>query len=159
MVDKVLKSIREFLSRLKGVAQRVDFRNGPFPLFHTDFYKSNLIINRHHEILSVIDWENAFTVPWEIVEFAKDLSIVPPAMDGALYCEDEAKILRLKEPSEYTESVRIAEKERGLDSNLSVTLEDSAVQHLAHAFWLYEDGRIGFYGDVLDEFEMSRNLR
>lgn len=153
MADRVLRSIRTFPSRLREFAQRSRFRGGPFPLFHSDFYKSNIIIDSRHTILSVIDWENAFVVPWEMVEFAKDLSIVPPALDGPLYRENEASRRRLMERKKYVESARRAEGARGLDNCLSAILDDSHVQHFAHAMWLYQDGRIGFYGDVLDEYE------
>ena len=95
-------------------------------------------------------------VPWEMVEFAKDLSIVPPAMDGPLYYEDEATRRQLVERGEYIGLARQAETSRGLDDRLSATLADSALQHFAHATWLYKDGRIGFYCDVLDELEVAR---
>ncbi|KAI9784714.1 MAG: hypothetical protein M1816_000717 [Peltula sp. TS41687] len=107
----------------------------------------------------MIDWEIAFIVPWEMVEFAKDVSIVPPAMDGPLYQEDEETRQRLKERREYIELARQAERTRGLDHCMSATLEDSGAQNFAHAIWLYEEGRIGFYADVIDQFEESRHHR
>ncbi|KND93772.1 hypothetical protein TOPH_01934 [Tolypocladium ophioglossoides CBS 100239] len=79
-------------------------------------------------------------------------------MDGTYYCEDEANLQRLVERRKYIELDRQAETARGFDSSLSATLEDEDVQHFAHAIWLYEDGRIGFYYDVLGAFEESRNF-
>ena len=158
VVDEVLRSIKAFPSRVRELAQGFPFREGPFPLFHTDFYNSNIIIDSEYDILSVIDWEGSFIVPWELVEFAKDLIIVPSAMDGPLYREDEARRQRLEERMNYVKFARQAEISHGLDNKLSATLEDTNVQHFAHAMWLYETGRIGFYGDVLDELVKSRKF-
>ncbi|KAI0398907.1 kinase-like protein [Xylaria palmicola] len=152
LADEVLECIKAFPSRLKQSIPNLRFREGPFPLFHTDFYNSNIIINPQHDILSVIDWEDALVAPWELVEFAKGLSIVPPAMDGPLYREDEVRRQLLAERMKYVELAKDAEKARGLDNCLSAILEDSNAQHFAHALWLYEDGRIGYYGAILDAF-------
>lgn len=102
-------------------------------------------------MLSVIDWEDAYVAPWEMVEFTKELSIVPPAMDGPMYRENEQTRQRALERSQYIKLAREAEVARGLDNRLSMTLEDSSGQDFAHALWLYLDGRIGFYGAVLDQ--------
>ncbi|KAH9212833.1 hypothetical protein DL95DRAFT_463659 [Leptodontidium sp. 2 PMI_412] len=153
VADEILRSIQNFLLRLKDFSKQFRFRKGPYPLFHTDFYNSNIIIDSEHNVLSVIDWENAIVAPWEIVEFAKDISIVPPAIDGSFYCENEATRQMIAERRNYVELVRKAEKARQFDGNLSTTLGDSNVQNLAHAIWLYEDGRIGFYTKVLEAFE------
>ena len=88
-------------------------------------------------------------VPWEMVEFANELSIVPPAMDGPLYRETEAKRQLQVERGEYVEVARQVEERRGLDNRVSSTLANPAVQNFAHAMWLYQDGRIGFYDRVM----------
>ncbi len=38
-----------------------------------------------YNILSVIDWEGVFVVLWELVEFAKDLSMVSLVLDRPVY--------------------------------------------------------------------------
>lgn len=157
-VDELLRSIETFPSRLKEFAHKVHFREGPFLLFHTDFYKSNMIIDDQHNVISVIDWEDAIVAPWEMVEFAKELLIVPAAMDGPLYCEDEETLQRLAERDGYVKMVREAEVARGLDSCLSTVLRDPDVQNLAHAIWLYKGGRIGFYDRVLDQMSGSLSV-
>lgn len=157
-VDELLRSIETFPSRLKEFAHKVHFREGPFPLFHTDFYKSNMIIDDQHNIISVIDWEDAIVAPWEMVEFTKELLIVPSAMDGPLYYEDDESRQRLAERDEYVKMVREAEAARELDSCLSTVLGDSDVQNLAHAMWLYKGGRIGFYDRVLDQMSGSLSV-
>ena len=149
LVEEVLQSIRSLPARLEEFARKCHFREGPFPLFHTDFYTSNMIIDEQFNLLAVIDWEDAIIAPWELVEFAKELSIVPPAMDGPLYRDTEAKRQLNAERGEYIEIARKVEMRRGLDNRLSSTLANSAVQNFAHAMWLYEDGRIGFYDLVM----------
>lgn len=101
-------------------------------------------------MLSVIDWEDAIVGPWELVEFDKELSVVPPRMDGPLYKDSEASVAKRLARAEYVGLVREAERDRGLDSKLSRVLSDDAVQSFAHAFWRYADGRIGLYDRVLE---------
>lgn len=115
-----------------------------------------MIIDEQYNLLVVIDWEDAFVAPWEMVELAKELSIVPPMMDGPLYHETEAKHQQKAERREYIELARQAETTRGLENRLSTTLADSDVQNLAHAMWLFEGGRIGLYDRVVEEI-MNKN--
>jgi hypothetical protein len=147
VVVEILKSIQTFPSRIQEFSKQFRFRKGPYPLFHTDLYNSNVIVDSEHNVLSVIDWENAIVAPWEAVEIFKNLSIVPAVMDGPFYRKNEAA---LAERENYVELVKKAEQARQLDNNLSATLGDWDVQNLTHAIWLYEDGRIGFYNKVLE---------
>lgn len=141
---------------MQSPGQWFPFQKGPFPLIHTDLYSSNVIIDTDYNILSVIDWENAFVGPWELVEFTKELSIVPPVMDGPLYQETESTTAIGLARTEYVSLVRVAEHKRRLDANLSTILSDKEVQALAHAFWLYGEGRIGFYNNVLGLLDSRR---
>ncbi|KAI9163703.1 isoamyl alcohol oxidase [Paramyrothecium foliicola] len=101
-----------------------------------------MIINTSNDIISVIDWEDAWVVAWEIVEFAKDVCHVPPLMDGPLYRETEIRLRNAIERKEYVEMVSRAEEARGPDNILSTILADFNIQQLAHAIWLYQvDGR------------------
>jgi len=50
--------------------------NAAFDLEQNLRYRGNIIIDSKHNVLSVIDWENAIAAPWEIVEFAKDISYI-----------------------------------------------------------------------------------
>jgi hypothetical protein len=154
-VDDILAAISSFPSKVRELSRRFPFRNGPFPLIHTDLYSSNVIIDTDYNVLSVIDWENAFAGPWELVEFTKELSIVPPEMDGPLFEETEQdKAMKLAR-AEYVRLVQRAEEQRHLDSSLSTVLGDERIQSFAHAFWLYGEGRIGFYDAVLESFSRS----
>jgi hypothetical protein len=151
LVDEILTAISSFPPRVRKLAGRFPFREGPFPLNHTDLYSSNVIIDTEYNVLSTIDWENAFVGPWELVEFTKQLSIIPPAMDGPLYKEtDYDKAMNLAR-GEYLKLVQMAEKKRHLDTKLSSVLCDEGIQAFAHAFWLYGEGRIGFYDAVLED--------
>jgi len=90
IVEDILISIKDFPLQLSDFAEHHCFQDGPFPLIHTDLYKSNILIDPEYCVQSVIDWEDAFVAPWEMVEFIKDLTVVPPVMDGPLYREDES---------------------------------------------------------------------
>ncbi|KAG8156786.1 hypothetical protein KVR01_013391 [Diaporthe batatas] len=156
LVDEVLAAIRSFPSGIRDLARWFPFQDGPFPLIHTDLYSSNIIIDENYNVLSVIDWENAFVGPWELVEFNKELSIVPPVMDGPLYRDTESDIAMRLARAEFVKTVREAEERRRSDKKLSDVLADEEVQALSHAFWLYGDGRIGFYDRVLRLLDYRR---
>lgn len=36
---------------------------GPFPLFHVDFGHNNIVVDDDYNVLGVIDWEHAYSVP------------------------------------------------------------------------------------------------
>ena len=52
--------------------------------------------------------------------------------------------------AKFARLVRRQEEARRLDARLSAVLADEEVQAFAHAFWLYGEGRIGFYDRVLE---------
>jgi hypothetical protein len=160
--EEIGSSIRDFPSRLAAIAGRISLGSGPFPLYHTDFRHSNIIIDADYNILGVIDWEDASTVPWEAVEFPLFLSMTPPPMDAPSNYDDEGlpidscTRLRWHEREEYVRFVREAEAEKGLDRRLSTTLANHTVQNLAGALKLFLDpGKIGFYGKVLDQLSAN----
>lgn len=63
LVDEVLLLINVLSARLKDFAQKSHFREGLFPLFHTDLHTSNMIIDEQYNLVAVIDWEDAFIAP------------------------------------------------------------------------------------------------
>ncbi|RJE25089.1 Phosphotransferase enzyme family [Aspergillus sclerotialis] len=80
--EEILSSIHNFPRRLRKLASRISINDiGPFPLYHPDFYHSNIIVDGSFRVLGVIDWEGACTIPWDLVEPPLFLGIVPPAMD------------------------------------------------------------------------------
>lgn len=76
IVDEILRSINDFPSRQVEFSHNHTFQSGPFPIFHTDLYTSNILVDSEYCIQGVIDWEDAIVAPWEVVEFIKDLTIV-----------------------------------------------------------------------------------
>ncbi|KAL2264413.1 hypothetical protein VTK26DRAFT_3300 [Humicola hyalothermophila] len=156
LADEVLAAIRSFPSGIRDLARRFPFQDGPFPLIHTDLYSSNIIIDENYDVLSVIDWESAFVGPWELVEFNKELSVVPSVMDGPLYQETESRVAMRLARAEFVMLVRGVEERRRLDAQLSAVLADEEMQAFSHAFWLYGDGRIGFYDRVLGLLDHRR---
>ncbi|KAK9622303.1 hypothetical protein V6Z98_006977 [Aspergillus fumigatus] len=159
-IDSILSSINAFPDRLREVACRVSANNsGPFPLYHPDFYHSNVIVDESFKVLGVIDWEGACTVPWELVEPPLFLGIVPPAMDDPKNYEADGQPKdcnirrRLSERAEYAEYVQKKEEEFNGDRKLSQILLNPDAQGLAHAIKVYHDpGKLGFYCRVLDPF-------
>lgn len=63
LVDEVLLLINVLSARLKDFAQKCHFREGPFPLFHTDLHSSNMIIDAQYNLVAVINWEDTFNAP------------------------------------------------------------------------------------------------
>ncbi|KAB8256638.1 hypothetical protein BDV32DRAFT_161110 [Aspergillus pseudonomiae] len=139
-VEEVLSSIRNFPHYLQTVAHKISATNhGPFPIYHPDFYHSNIILDNDFKILVIVDWEGASTVPWELVEPPLLLSLVPPPMDDpndydctGLHKEEESR-RRLYERAEYIKCVLRKEEELNMDQKLSQTLLDPGIQGLAHA--------------------------
>jgi glycogen debranching enzyme len=85
-------------------------------------------------------------------EFMKDLSVVPPLMEGPYYNEKEPDKEMIAERERYVQATKNAEMARQLDSKLSETLDNWSTQNLAHAVWLYSEGRIGYYSCIFDSF-------
>jgi hypothetical protein len=56
--------------------------NGPFPLCHDDFFHSNIVVDEgSFDVTGVIDWEEACTVPWELVVLPGFLETIPASFD------------------------------------------------------------------------------
>ncbi|KAL3454441.1 hypothetical protein BJX65DRAFT_260508 [Aspergillus insuetus] len=68
-VKDLLQSIHDFPPRLSELASKISkYDEGPFPLYHSDLYTSNIIVDDCFRVLGIIDWEGACSVPWEVVE-------------------------------------------------------------------------------------------
>jgi hypothetical protein len=150
--DEIIKSINDFPSKLLEFANQFSFQSGPFPIFHPDLKISNILVDSEYRIQGVIDWEDAIVAPWEVVEFIKDLTIVPPIMSGQFYKEELVRE-KLAERERYLQTVKEKEAARQTDNKLSETLGNRRTQDLAHAFWLYSDGKIGFYSSIFEPFQ------
>lgn len=162
-IDEILQGARSLAPRMAELASSGKYftAKGPFPIRHADFWHSNIIVESEtFDVLGIIDWEGAITVPWELMDFPRFLSTVPRLLDppGQYDQEtgeplDEDEIGRWKEKKEYVEMVRGAEEEAGVDHGLSDVLADGDMQDLAATFHLFLGGRVGFYGKVLEYLE------
>lgn len=157
MADELIQSIQQFPVQFKEAVKKLPLENGPFPLRHPDFQHSNIIIDEAYNILSVVDWEGASTVPWEAVEFPMFLYTVPPPIDlPTKYDQDGYPLIpeiqeRWMERQNYTEIVNEAEQRKGLDYKLSTTLACHDTQNLATSLALYEEvGKVGYYCKLLE---------
>ncbi|UPK93058.1 hypothetical protein LCI18_003993 [Fusarium solani-melongenae] len=158
---EIIPSVSSFPESIRRLADRLSVLNyGPFPLCHGDFGHNNVIVNDAYRILGVIDWETAFAGPWEIFgDFPLTLSIVPPAMDapwnynkdGSPKAADLAQ--QFADQEDYVAAVTREENRNGEKTHhLSETLRDSKRQQLATAMRLYENGKVGWYGKLIDQF-------
>ena len=155
--EEIAAHIAEFPLRLEQLAPKISFRDqGPFPLFHADYGHHNIVVDGNYNVLGVIDWEHACSVPWECIYFPWTLSVVPAPMvpdnyndDGiAKDCDTRAII---DEQKKYIHTVQEMERKKGLAPLLSATLADRATQDVAYAMKLYvEDGICGQYTNILD---------
>ncbi len=159
MVEQIILSIDQFPSIFKEAVERLPLSQGPFPLHHPDFNHSNVIIDDAYNILSVIDWESASTVPWELVEFPMFLYTVPPPIDDPSKYDCTGNPVspeiqkRWKERQNYVEMVKGAEERNCFDCKLSTTLACWKIQNLATSIRLYSEvGKVGYYCRLLDMF-------
>lgn len=158
LADEIVISIRDFPARLKEEIRKLTLADGPFPLHHPDFRHSNVIVDEEYRVLSVIDWENASTLPWELVDFSSFLHTVPRAIDAPWNYDaqgnpvDKKTRQRWAEREGYIKSVAEAEAEGNRDKKLSATLASSEIQNLASAVRLNHDpGKVGFYCRIFDQ--------
>lgn len=119
-------------------------------------YHSNIIVDQQYNVLGVIDWEGACTLPWELVEFPLFLETLPVRMDAPWNYDqngeplDKERKLRWQERDEYLQMVARA------DTKLSQTLGSRKAQNLAYALRAYlNPGKLAFYTEVLDEFSKT----
>lgn len=146
---QVIASIRDFPSRLQALAPNIAIRNhGPFPLLHPDFGHQNMVVDDDYNVLGVIDWEHACSVPWEIIQYPFTFQFTPSSMRPSWFY-DQSKIVA--ERKQYFDMVRQAEEHRGWPPILSTVLGDQAGQDLAMTMKLYvDDGTKGFYCKTFD---------
>lgn len=132
---------------------------GPFPIRHDDLFHSNVIVNKAFEVLGIIDWEGACTVPWELSDAPCFLKTVPRLLNlpegysdsGLPLDQDEAG--RWADEGDYSAMVREAEQSAHVDHKLSQMLANRDAQDLAGILHLFTQGKMGFYGRALDYFE------
>ncbi|KAJ5818485.1 hypothetical protein N7474_004076 [Penicillium riverlandense] len=157
--DEFVVSIREFPHRIAKGGYQITVKNeGPFPLYHPDFRHSNVIIDKNYNILSIIDWENAGTVPWEIIEFPLFLGTLPPPMDLETNYDTEGNPTNeemqqiWKDRTDYVRDVMHFECRNLSDRSLSTMLASRYTQNIGTAIRLYhESGKLGPYCNVLDK--------
>lgn len=160
LVDTILSSIANFPSQVNALANRLSsYDCGPFPLMHTDLFHSNIVVDHGYKILGIIDWEGAFTAPWELVMFPLFLRTIPRPMDlPSNYDErgnptDPTTRRLWREREDNINTVRGIEMSTGKDTMLSEILGNSVAQDLATAIKEFlVSGKLGFYLEVLKPF-------
>ncbi|OTA87036.1 hypothetical protein M434DRAFT_375989 [Hypoxylon sp. CO27-5] len=161
LIDEIIKGTYELPSRLANLATsgKCFTRAGPFPIRHPDLFHHNVVVTESFNVLGVIDWEGAYTVPWELIDFPCFLSTVPRLLNPPdQYNEagqslDPDDIGRWADEKLYVEMVQEAEQKAQMDCMLSQTLGDRDTQDLAGIVHLFALGKMGLYGRALDYFE------
>lgn len=154
--QQVLRAIDKFPSQIEAMAGRLSkgHDHGPFPLCHSDFLQSNTIVNESFDVIAIIDWEGACTLPLELVTFPGFLNTMPVLFgspegydqDGLPVDGEEKQ--RWKERQDYVQMVKLAEHE---DHVLSTCLSDKKCLALAYCISAYGNGKLGFYDIIIDE--------
>ncbi|TVY25150.1 hypothetical protein LHYA1_G006488 [Lachnellula hyalina] len=158
--EEILPSVSLFTKSITKIAERLSVRDkGPFPLCHGDFGHNNIIVDDEYRILGVIDWEGAFAGPWELFgDFPLTLQVIPPAMDlPSNYGEDgipEDDSLKQKftDQKEYVRVIRDEPESLGAHVLLSEIIGNFKRQQLITAMRLYQDGKVGWYSKLIDQF-------
>lgn len=93
LAKRVAVAIENFPTQVKVLfTRRLPPRNeGPFPLVHTDFLHSNILVDSEFSVVGVIDWEGAQMLPWECVTFPDFLECMPPAFDVPAKYDDNGQ--------------------------------------------------------------------
>lgn len=160
-IDKILEGIEKLPKRLAELAISGKYfkTGGPFPIRHTDLWHSNIVVTTMFNVLGVIDWEGAYTVPWELIDAPRFLYTIPRLLNPPeQYSEDgepldQDEIVQWAEKANYAVMVRQAEQIANTDHMLSNVLSDKDSQDLAATFHLFGEGKIGLYSRALDYFE------
>jgi hypothetical protein len=139
--DEIITSTFALLHRIGDEHFDITLRNeGPFPLRHTDFLHSNITVDAEFNVLSIIDWKNAGTVPWERAEIPDFLYTKPEALDlPSGYDADRRPLEEDKQKmwEEREKSVRsVAEAERNMRIDDSLSL-DTWLALLTIRTWLH----------------------
>jgi len=161
VTDEVLEGIRGFPRRVAELARsgRYFTAAGPFPVRHADLHHSDVVVTGAFDVLGVVDWDGACTVPWELVDAPCFLRTVPRLLNpperygaaGRPLDPDEAA--RWADEDAYAAMVREAELDAGADHKLSGVLSDRDARGLGAAMHLFAQGKMGLYGRVLDYYE------
>ncbi|KAI0101410.1 kinase-like domain-containing protein [Nemania sp. FL0031] len=161
LVGEILKGMNDLPGRLARLAASDKYfkLQGLFPIRHADLFHSNVIVNKAFEVLGVIDWEGACTVPWELSDAPCFLKTVPRLLNlpgkysesGLPLDRDEAG--RWADEGANSVMVREAEQSAHVDHKLSQALANRDAQDLAGILYLFTQGKMGFYGKALDYFE------
>ncbi|KAL1849411.1 hypothetical protein VTK73DRAFT_9884 [Phialemonium thermophilum] len=161
LVDEIVRGLDEFPARLAELAPsgRYFASAGLFPIPHADLFHTNVIVDKNFDLLGIIDWEGACTVPWELMDTPAFLGTVPRLLNPPEQYDKRGRPLdpheaaRWAEEENYATMVEEAERQAGADDRLSSVLIDKDARDLACTMHLFVLGKLGFYERVLDCFE------
>ncbi|KAG8406703.1 hypothetical protein J3458_021039 [Metarhizium acridum] len=153
--QQVLQAINEFPSQIKEMASQLSqHNNGPFPLYHGDFLHSNMIVNESFEVMALIDWEGACTLPQELIGFPGFLDTMPVQFGSSESYDADGMPIDKEERQRRTYQQAYVQMVREIECNddiLSTCLSNKKGLALAYSIMAYRNGKLGFYNKVLHE--------
>lgn len=160
-VEEMIKGQNEFPARLARLASsgKAFMSKGPFPVCHTDFSHYTTVVDEEFGVLGVFNWENARTVPWEMLEAPCSYNATPRYLSdllGSMPQPQEVHSFHIRQSAderEYTAMVREAELDAQADHRLSDALADKDMRDLAQMLDSFRQGRIGVFGRGMDYLE------
>ena len=75
--------IENFPSQIKAIASRLSVCNeGLSPLYYDDFRHSDFVVDENSlGVTGIVDWEGAFTAPYELISFLSFLAAMPASFN------------------------------------------------------------------------------
>lgn len=162
LCDEYFKGLEEFPERLAKFAESNKYfqDEGPFPVRHDDMLQHNILVDEDSNVQAVIDWDEAQTVPWVLMDIPMSVGVLPSCLTTPYYLRDEEGqitvpqfAVSLVKHRAYAEMVREAEVKLGADHKLSDTLTDRNAQELGKACFEYSKSKGGMFGQVFEHFE------
>ena len=87
--EGVKASTRVFPLKVTELTHPIPVHNeGLLLLFHNDSGHNNIAADDEYKILGVIDWESAFVVPWEVIDFPSTLWMIKQGRQKTLDRKD-----------------------------------------------------------------------
>lgn len=158
LIYEIKASIYDFPGRLSGMvkSREIILKGGQFPICHADLMHSNIVVDNDYNVLGFIDWEGACTLPWELVEFPLFLDTIPQAFNTPDKYDKQGTPLDPDTRQCWHDRMLYLNCVKSCESadnhRLSEALEDPRSQSLAYAMRHFNQGKLGLYNRILDQY-------
>jgi len=143
------RAAESFPRRLKSAIETLipAGHSSSYPILHPDFLMHNILLSDEHEIVGVIDWEYAHSVPIEV--FAARTNMY------AWFNPDRAALDWGDEGRQYLADITSKEEDMHLSQKLSKTF-GSLLGDIGLCMQFFEEGRAVPFDSVLDRADGSQ---